>query len=344
MENSQARRVTSSRLGEASLSERKRSGSTHHRVVIIGSGPAGYTAALYCARAGLAPLLLEGTQYGGALMTTTDVENFPGFPDGIIGPELMMRMRDQARRFGAVIVSDDALSVELRSAAKLVRTRDREYTAEALILATGSSYRRLGLAGESKLSGHGVSWCATCDAAFFRDLDVIVVGGGDAAMEEAQFLTRFASTVTIVHRRRELRASRIMHSRVLSNPKIRWALDSEVVEILGETSLTGVRLRDTSTGDGRDVPARGLFVAIGHEPRSDLVAGQLELDESGYVLTRASSTRTSIEGVFAAGDVVDRTYRQAVVAASTGCQAALDVDRYLSSLSGTARSLSPAAN
>jgi thioredoxin reductase (NADPH) len=305
--------------------------SNHRNVIIVGSGPAGYTAALYTARADLAPLVFEGAQYGGALMNTTDVENFPGFPEGILGPDLMNHIRTQAERFGAELVTDDVVSVELTGAVKVVRTLDAEYTADAVILAMGSAYRKLGLPREDELSGHGVSWCATCDGFFFRDKDIAVVGGGDTAMEEATFLTRFANSVTVVHRRDALRASRIMVDRAEANPKIKWAWNSQVVDIHGDGSVTGVRLRDTVTGAERDVELGGLFIAIGHEPRSELVKGQVELDDEGYVLTTVG-TRTNLEGVFAAGDLVDHIYRQAVTAAGTGCQAALDAERYLAAL------------
>jgi thioredoxin reductase (NADPH) len=294
----------------------------------VGSGPAGYTAALYTARADLAPLVFEGVQYGGALMNTTDVENFPGFPEGIVGPDLMNNIRAQAERFGAELVADDVVGVDLDGPVKTVRTHDAEFTADTVILSMGSAYRRLGLAREEELSGHGVSWCATCDGFFFRGQDIIVVGGGDTAMEEATFLTRFAKTVTIVHRRDELRASRIMVDRAMANPKISWALSTEVADIHGVNSVTGVRLRDTVTGAERDVEAGGLFIAIGHEPRSELVKGQIDLDDEGYIVT-GQGTHTNIDGVFAAGDVVDHTYRQAITAAGTGCQAALDAERYL---------------
>ena len=300
----------------------------HRNVIIVGSGPAGYTAALYTARADLAPLVFEGSQYGGALMNTTDVENFPGFPEGILGPELMNQIRTQAERFGAELVSDDVISMELTGPVKVVRTLDGEYTADAAILAMGSAYRKLGLAREDELSGHGVSWCATCDGFFFRDKDIAVVGGGDTAMEEATFLTRFANSVTVVHRRDALRASRIMVDRAMANPKIKWAWNSEVVDIAGDHSVTGVRLRDTVTGDERDVELGGLFIAIGHEPRSELVRGQVDLDGEGYVLT-GEGTRTNLDGVFAAGDLVDHTYRQAITAAGTGCAAALEAERFL---------------
>jgi thioredoxin reductase (NADPH) len=305
--------------------------SQHRNVIVVGSGPAGYTAALYTARADLAPLVFEGAQYGGALMNTTDVENFPGFPDGIMGPELMAHIRTQAERFGAELVADDVVSVDLTGPIKIVRTHDGEYTADAVILAMGSAYRKLGLAREEELSGHGVSWCATCDGFFFRDKDIAVVGGGDTAMEEATFLTRFAKSVTVVHRRDALRASRIMADRAEANPKIRWAFNSEVAGIHGADSVSGLRLRHTETGDEHDADFGGLFIAIGHEPRSDLVKGQIDLDGDGYILT-GQGTHTNLEGVFAAGDVVDHTYRQAITAAGSGCQAALDAERYLAAL------------
>ncbi len=301
----------------------------HRKVIIVGSGPAGYTAGLYTARAVLTPLLFEGMQYGGALMTTTHVENYPGFPDGIMGPDLMIHMRAQAARFGAEIVSDDVTSVDLTGPAKTLRTYDAEYTADAVILAMGSAYRKLGVPREEELSGHGVSWCATCDGFFFRGKDVAVAGGGDSAMEEATFLTRFAASVTVVHRRGQLRASKIMADRARVNDKIRWVWNSSVEGILRDRTVEGIRLRDTVTGEERDLGVQGLFIAIGHEPRSELVKGQIDLDAKGYVLTRDGTTRTSRPGVFAAGDLVDHSYRQAVTAAGTGCQAAIDAERYL---------------
>jgi thioredoxin reductase (NADPH) len=303
----------------------------HRNLIIIGSGPAGYTAALYTARADLRPLVFEGAQYGGALMNTTDVENYPGFPDGIMGPELMAHFRSQAERFGAELVPDDVVSVDLEGPVKTVRTLDGEWTADAVILAMGSGYKKLGLPREDELSGHGVSWCATCDGFFFRGKDIAVVGGGDTAMEEATFLTRFAESVTVVHRRDALRASRIMADRAEANPKIKWAWNSQVVDIHGDGTVTGIRLRDTQTGAERDLSVGGLFIAIGHEPRSALVAGQVDLDAEGYIRT-TTGTRTNLGGVFAAGDVVDHTYRQAVTAAGSGCQAALDAERYLAAL------------
>jgi thioredoxin reductase (NADPH) len=299
-------------------------------VIVIGSGPAGYTAALYAARAKLSPLVFEGSvTAGGALMTTTDVENYPGFPDGILGPDLMDSIRKQAERFGAELVSDDVLGVDLASTPKVVTTHDGEFLARAIIIATGSSYRELGVPGEKRLAGHGVSWCATCDGFFFREQDIAVIGGGDSAMEEATFLTRFARSVTIVHRRDTLRASKIMQDRATSNPKIKFAWNSHVVEMLGEDRATGLRLRDATTGAESVLPATGIFVAIGHDPRSELFKGQLATDDDGYLLVEDPSTRTAIPGVFAAGDVVDRHYRQAVTAAGTGCAAAIDAERWL---------------
>ncbi|MBV9920517.1 MAG: thioredoxin-disulfide reductase [Pseudonocardia sp.] len=304
-------------------------GPQHRNVIVVGSGPAGYTAALYAARADLEPLVFEGTQYGGALMNTTDVENYPGFPEGIIGPDLMMKLREQAERFGAELLPDDVVSLELVGPVKTVRTLDATYTADAVILAMGSAYRKLGIPREDELAGHGVSWCATCDGFFFRDQDIAVVGGGDTAMEEATFLTRFARTVTVVHRRDTLRASRIMADRAEANPKIQCAWNAEVVDIHGDQTVSGVRLRDTRTGAERDLAVGGLFIAIGHEPRSELVKGQVDLDAEGYVLVTPESTRTNLEGVFAAGDLVDHRYRQAITAAGTGCAAAIDAERFL---------------
>jgi thioredoxin reductase (NADPH) len=300
-------------------------------VIVIGSGPAGYTAALYAARANLEPLVFEGSvTAGGALMTTTDVENYPGFPDGILGPEIMDHFRRQAERFGAELVPDDVTAVDLTGEVKVVRTGDgTDHRAYAVILAMGSGYRKLGLPDEDRLSGHGVSWCATCDGFFFRDQDIVVVGGGDSAMEEATFLTRFAKSVTIVHRRDELRASKIMQERAFANDKISFAWNSEVTALHGTDVLEGVTLTDTQTGETRELPVTGLFIAIGHDPRSELVKGQIDLDEEGYVLVDGSSTRTNLPGVFASGDLVDHTYRQAVTAAGTGCAAALDAERFL---------------
>jgi len=299
-------------------------------VIIIGSGPAGYTAALYAARARLSPLVFEGSvTSGGALMNTTDVENFPGFPDGILGPDLMDQLRKQAERFGAELVADDVTEVDLRSAPKQVKAGSDTYYARTVIIASGSSYRELDVPGEKRLSGHGVSWCATCDGFFFREQDIVVVGGGDSAMEEATFLTRFARSVTIVHRRDTLRASKIMQDRAMSNPKIKFVWDSAVEEVLGDDRVTGLRLRNLKTGAESTLPVAGMFVAIGHDPRTELVAGQLATDAEGYILVDHPTTRTSIDGVFAAGDVVDHIYRQAVTAAGTGCSAALDAERWL---------------
>jgi thioredoxin reductase (NADPH) len=300
-------------------------------VIIIGSGPAGYTAAVYAARAKLNPLVFEGSvTAGGALMQTTEVENFPGFPDGVMGPELMDAMRKQAERFGAELVSDDAVAVDLTASPKVVKTETDTYLAKAVIIATGSKYKELDVPGEKQLSGRGVSWCATCDGFFFRGQDIVVVGGGDSALEEATFLTRFADSVTLVHRRDTLRASKIMQDRAMANPKIKFVWDSQVVSMEGDNGkLTGVRVKDVHTGDEKVLPVTGAFIAIGHSPRSELFAGQLPTDPDGYLLVEQPTTRTSIEGVFACGDVVDRTYRQAVTAAGTGCSAAIDAERWL---------------
>jgi thioredoxin reductase (NADPH) len=299
-------------------------------VIIIGSGPAGYTAALYAARGKLNPLLFEGSvTSGGALMNTTEVENFPGFPDGILGPELMDNIRKQAERFGAELVPDDVTEVDLTATPKVVKVGEDVYLARTVIIATGSRYRELDVPGEKRLSGHGVSWCATCDGFFFREADIAVIGGGDSALEEATFLTRFARSVTIVHRRDQLRASKIMQQRALTNPKVKFAWNSEVAEVLGEDRVSGLLLRDTQTGAERTLPVTGMFVAIGHDPRSELFTGQLAVDEEGYLLVEPPTSRTAIDGVFAAGDVVDHTYRQAITAAGTGCAAALDAERWL---------------
>jgi thioredoxin reductase (NADPH) len=301
-------------------------------VVVIGSGPAGYTAALYAARAELKPLVFEGSvTAGGALMQTTEVENFPGFPDAVMGPELMDSMRKQAERFGAELLPDDVTKVDLTAIPKMVTTDSETYLARAVIIATGSRYKELGVPGEKELAGHGVSWCATCDGFFFRGHDIAVVGGGDSAMEEATFLTRFGKSVTVIHRRDALRASKIMQDRALANPKINFLWNSEVAEILGSERVTGVRVKNTRDGTEQVLPVTGVFVAIGHDPRSDLFSGQLATDPDGYLLVHQPSTRTAIEGVFACGDVVDRTYRQAVTAAGTGCAAALDAERWLAS-------------
>lgn len=308
------------------------------QVIIIGSGPAGYTAAVYTARARLDPLVLEGeVSWGGALMNTTDVENYPGFRDGIMGPALMEEMRAQAERFGAEIVTRDAVQVDLTGPVKLVKDSDgNEYQAHSVILAMGSGYRELGLENEKRLSGHGVSWCATCDGFFFRDQEIAVVGGGDSAMEEATFLTRFASKVYVLHRRDQLRASKVMQERAFKNDKIEFVWNTEVADVLGDEKVSGLLLRDTENGAERRLDVTGLFVAIGHDPRSELVRGQVDLDDEGYVLVEYPTTRTNVPGVFASGDLVDRTYRQAVTAAGTGCQAALDAERYLAEIEETA--------
>lgn len=303
-------------------------------VVIIGSGPAGYTAAVYAARARLAPAVIEGSvTSGGALMNTTEVENYPGFPDGVLGPQLMEQMRAQAERFGAELVTDDAVTAHLGGGIKEVVTGGgTTYRARSIIVATGSAYRELGLPDEKRLSGRGVSWCATCDGFFFRDKDIAVVGGGDTAIEEATFLSRFGRTVTVIHRRDSLRASKVMQERAFADPKISFRWNSEVIAIHGTDNVTGVRLRDTVTGAESDLELAGLFVAIGHDPRVELFRGQLDLDDEGYVAVRSPSTQTSVPGVFAAGDVVDHSYRQAITAAGTGCSAALDAERYLAAL------------
>ncbi|WP_405615341.1 thioredoxin-disulfide reductase [Streptomyces sp. NBC_01511] len=312
-------------------------------VIIIGSGPAGYTAALYTARASLRPLVFEGAvTAGGALMNTTDVENFPGFRDGIMGPDLMDNMRSQAERFGAELVPDDIISVDLTGEIKTVTdTAGTVHRAKAVIVTTGSQHRKLGLPREDALSGRGVSWCATCDGFFFKDQDIAVVGGGDTAMEEATFLSRFAKSVTIVHRRDTLRASKAMQDRAFDDPKIRFAWDSAVEEIHGEQKLSGLTLRNTKTGETSELPVTGLFIAVGHDPRTELFKGQLDLDGEGYLTVDAPSTRTNLTGVFAAGDVVDHTYRQAITAAGTGCSAALDAERFLSALADGEKAAEP---
>ncbi|MYV48565.1 thioredoxin-disulfide reductase [Streptomyces sp. SID2888] len=303
-------------------------------VIIIGSGPAGYTAALYTARASLKPLVFEGAvTAGGALMNTTDVENFPGFQDGIMGPELMDNMRAQAERFGAELIPDDIVTVDLSGEIKTVTdTAGTVHKAKAVIVATGSQHRKLGLPNEDALSGRGVSWCATCDGFFFKDQDIAVIGGGDTAMEEATFLSRFAKSVTIVHRRDSLRASKAMQERAFADPKIKFVWDSEVAEIKGDPKLEGLALRNLKSGEISELPVTGLFIAIGHDPRTELFKGQLDLDEEGYLKVEAPSTRTNLTGVFGAGDVVDHTYRQAITAAGTGCSAALDAERFLAAL------------
>ncbi|VXC51226.1 thioredoxin-disulfide reductase [Aeromicrobium sp. 9AM] len=303
-------------------------------LIIIGSGPSGYTAAVYAARANLEPLVFEGSvTAGGALMNTTDVENFPGFPDGIMGPDLMDKLRAQSERFGAELISDDVTAVDLTGDIKTVSLADgTTYRARAVVLAMGSGYRKLEVEGEDRLSGHGVSWCATCDGFFFREQNIVVVGGGDSALEEATFLTRFASKVTMVHRRDQLRGSKIMQDRAFANDKIAFEWNAEVAELHGEDKLEGITLRDTVTGELRRIDATGLFIAIGHDPRSELLKGQVELDDEGYVLVQPGSTATNLPGVFASGDLVDHTYRQAVTAAGTGCAASLDAERYLADL------------
>jgi thioredoxin reductase (NADPH) len=305
------------------------SSSTVHDVIVIGSGPAGYTAAIYAARAQLTPLVFEGTQFGGALMTTTEVENYPGFREGITGPELMDEMREQALRFGADLRMEDVDVVSLEGPVKTVTVGDEIYQARAVILAMGAQARHLGVPGEEALIGMGVSTCATCDGFFFRDQDIAVVGGGDSAMEEATFLTRFARSVTVIHRREEFRASKIMLERARTNEKIKFLTNTAVTAIEGDPKVSGVRLRNTVTGEESELAVTGVFVAIGHDPRSELVRGQVDLDPEGYVLTKGRTTSTSVEGVFAAGDLVDHTYRQAITAAGTGCSASIDAERWL---------------
>ena len=300
-------------------------------LVIIGSGPAGYTAAIYAARAQLSPILLEGSvTAGGALMNTTEVENFPGFQKGIMGPALMEEMRAQAEKFGTRFITDDAVKVDLKGDVKTIQDGSgNTYQAKAVILATGSGYKKIGLPKEETLSGRGVSYCATCDGFFFKEQTIAVVGGGDSALEEATFLTRFASKVYLIHRRNELRASRIMQQRAQNDSKIEFVWNSQVIDILGEDKVSGVKIKDTVTGEEKNLSLTGLFVAIGHEPRSELLKGQINLDENGYVQTTPASTKTNIDGVFACGDLVDHVYRQAITAAGTGCQAALDAERFL---------------
>ena len=298
-------------------------------LIIVGSGPAGYTAAVYAARAELEPLVFEGTQFGGALMTTTEVENFPGFKAGIMGPDLMDEMREQALRFGADIRTEDVDEIDLSGPIKSIVANGETYRAHAVILAMGAAARYLDIPGEQDLLGRGVSACATCDGFFFKGQDIAVIGGGDSAMEEATFLTKFARSVTVIHRREEFRASRIMLERAKANEKIKFVTNSQVVAVLGETSVTGVTLRDTVTGEESQLDVTGMFVAVGHDPRSDLVKGQVELDDAGYVRVQSPTTATNVTGVFAAGDLVDHTYRQAITAAGTGCAAALDAERWL---------------
>ncbi len=300
-------------------------------VIVVGSGPAGYTAALYTARAQLAPICFEGSvTAGGALMNTTEVENYPGFKDGIMGPNLMEEMRAQAERFGTKFITDDVVKMNLTSEIKtVIDGAGNEYQARAVILATGSGYKKLNVEKEDLLSGRGVSYCATCDGFFFKEQVIAVVGGGDSAMEEATFLTRFASKVYVIHRRDQLRASKIMQQRAFDDPKIEFILNSEVVSILGDTKVSGARIRNTVTNEEKDLALTGLFVAIGHDPRSELVKGQVDLDENGYIVTKPDTSLTNLTGVFACGDVVDHVYRQAITAAGSGCKAALDAERWL---------------
>jgi thioredoxin reductase (NADPH) len=305
------------------------SSSIVHDVIVIGSGPAGYTAAIYAARAQLKPLVFEGTQFGGALMTTTEVENYPGFRDGITGPELMDEMREQALRFGADLRMEDVDAVSLDAPVKSVTVGDQTYQARSIILAMGAAARHLGVPGEEALIGMGVSTCATCDGFFFRDQDIAVVGGGDSAMEEATFLTRFARSVTLIHRRDEFRASRIMLERARANDKIKFLTNTQVTAIEGDPKVSGIRLRNAITGEESTLAVTGVFVAIGHDPRSELVRGQVDLDAAGYVQVEGRTTSTSVEGVFAAGDLVDHIYRQAITAAGTGCSASIDAERWL---------------
>ncbi|RZQ65009.1 thioredoxin-disulfide reductase [Amycolatopsis suaedae] len=304
-------------------------------LIIVGSGPAGYTAAVYAARAQLEPLVFEGSQFGGALMTTTEVENYPGFRTGIMGPDLMEEMREQAKHFGAELRAEDVEALDLTGDIKYATVNGKRYAARAVILAMGAAARYLHVPGEQELLGRGVSSCATCDGFFFRDHDIAVVGGGDSAMEEATFLTKFARSVTIVHRRDEFRASKIMLERAKANEKIRWQLNSEVAQVLGEGKVEGLRLRDTVTGEESTLDVTGFFVAIGHDPRSELVKGQVDTDAEGYVIAKERSSYTNLDGVFAAGDLVDHTYRQAITAAGSGCTAAIDAERWLAEHAAT---------
>jgi thioredoxin reductase (NADPH) len=303
-------------------------------LIIIGGGPAGYTAALYAARANLEPVVIEGFQWGGQLMITSDVENYPGYAEGVLGPEMMKDFRRQAERFGAEFISDDVTRVDFSEQPFRIWVGDEEYRSEAVIIATGADARKLGLPSEQRLQARGVSYCAVCDAAFFREKEIVVVGGGDSAMEEAIFLTKFADKVTLVHRREEFRASQIMEDRARANDKIEFVTNAVVEEVLGENSVSGVTIRDVNTDETTELPADGLFVAIGHDPNTKLFAGQLELDDAGYIVTKPGSTETSVEGVFAGGDVVDHTYRQAVTAAGMGCMTALDAERWLAAREG----------
>ena len=306
------------------------------KLIVIGGGPSGYTAALYSARANLEPLVIEGFQWGGQLMITTDVENYPGYAEGVLGPQMMMDFRSQAARFGAEFITDNVTKVDFSRRPFRVWTGDQEYLAESVIVSTGATARQLGLDSEKRLQGFGVTYCATCDGAFYRDKEIAVVGGGDSAMEEALFLTRFASKVYVVHRRDQFRASPIMADRVRAHDKIELVLDTVVEEMLGDPKLEGIRIRNVKTDETSILPVEGVFVAIGHDPASELFRGQLDMDEDGYLLTEGKTTITNVEGVFAAGDVVDHVYRQAVTAAGMGCMAALDAERFLSEQEGAA--------